>query len=308
MSGWIAPMLIGAQQPAFDDPDFIFELKLDGIRCIVCKNEGKTQLYNKRGHLLSQHFPELDKIGERIKKDCVLDGELYVFREGITDFFAIQKRVTLSDPFRIDMLSQEQPATFTAFDILNSEGQDLTAMPLMARKQILNEHIAEDERINVSRFVQEHGVHLFALTKETKLEGIVTKRCGSRYHPGRRSKDWIKCKNLMDDDFVIVGMIPKDNGMTSLILAQYDEDGKLIYRGHVTLGVPAWLSERGAKAARCPFSALPPGNESAVWFDPPLVGTVRFMHYTRSGQMRQPVFKGLREDKLPWECVIPSEK
>src|SRR5699024_2960527 len=102
---------------------------------------------NKRGHLLSQHFPELDKIGERIKKDCVLDGELYVFREGITDFFAIQKRVTLSDPFRIDMLSQEQPATFTAFDILNSEGQDLTAMPLMARKQILNEHIAEDERI-----------------------------------------------------------------------------------------------------------------------------------------------------------------
>ena len=90
MSGWIAPMLIGAQQPAFDDPDFIFELKLDGIRCIVCKNEGKTQLYNKRGHLLSQHFPELDKIGERIKKDCVLDGELYVFREGITDFFAIQ--------------------------------------------------------------------------------------------------------------------------------------------------------------------------------------------------------------------------
>ena len=118
----------------------------------------------------------------------MLDGELYVFREGITDFFAIQKRVTLSDPFRIDMLSQEQPATFTAFDILNSEGQDLTAMPLMARKQILNEHIAEDERINVSRFVQEHGVHLFALTKETKLEGIVAKRCSSRYHPGAAAK------------------------------------------------------------------------------------------------------------------------
>ena len=109
MTGWIAPMLIGAQQPAFDDPDFIYELKLDGIRCIASMCDGKLQLYNKRGQRLLQRFPELDDAGAQIKTDCILDGELYVFKDGVTDFTEIQKRMMLSDPFRIKLAAGKHP-------------------------------------------------------------------------------------------------------------------------------------------------------------------------------------------------------
>ena len=178
----------------------------------------------------------------------------------------------------------------------------------MERKQILSEMIMENTRINVSRFVEGHGISLFSLTEETKLEGIVAKRRTSLYHPGRRTKEWIKCKNLLDDDFVITGMIPKDNGACSLILAQYDQ-GSLIYRGHVTLGVSsAMLSGQTSTRGRCPFHPLPAGNEHALWFDPFLVGTVRFMHFMTGGGLRQPVFKGFREDKRPEECVVKERE
>lgn len=308
MTGWIAPMLIGAQQPAFDDPDFIYELKLDGIRCIASMCDGKLQLYNKRGQRLLQRFPELDDAGAQIKTDCILDGELYVFKDGVTDFTEIQKRMMLSDPFRIKLAAGKHPAVFTAFDILCVEDEQLMRRPLMERKQILSEMIMENTRINVSRFVEGYGISLFSLTEETKLEGIVAKRRTSLYHPGRRTKEWIKCKNLLDDDFVITGMIPKDNGACSLILAQYDQ-GSLIYRGHVTLGVSsAMLSGQTSTRGRCPFHPLPAGNEHALWFDPFLVGTVRFMHFMTGGGLRQPVFKGFREDKRPEECVVKERE
>ena len=131
---------------------FCYELKLDGIRCIASMCDGKLQLYNKRGQRLLQRFPELDDAGAQIKTDCILDGELYVFKDGITDFTEIQKRMMLSDPFRIKLAAGKHPAVFTAFDILCVEDEQLMRRPLMERKQILSEMIMENTRINVSRF------------------------------------------------------------------------------------------------------------------------------------------------------------
>ena len=128
------------------------------------------------------------------------------------------------------------------------------------------------------------------------------------YFQGKRTKTWLKMKNLMDDDFVVCGWIPKDNHMTSIVLGQY-AGGKLVYKGHVTLGVggPAFARIKTLPRALCPLFDEPVpdshGNEDARWVEPRLVCVVEFMHRTKNGGMRQPVFKGIREDKRPEECI-----
>ena len=132
------------------------------------------------------------------------------------------------------------------------------------------------------------------------------------YFQGKRTKSWLKMKHLMDDDFVVCGYIDKGDHMTSIVLGQYREQ-ELMYKGHVTLGVS---SEAFSEIKIQPSRATPPfadpvpakhGNEKAVWIEPTLVCTVKFMHRTQNGGMRQPVFKGLRKDKAPLECVEQSE-
>lgn len=126
------------------------------------------------------------------------------------------------------------------------------------------------------------------------------------YFPGKLTKDWIKCKNLKDDDFIVCGYIRKENHMTSIVLGQL-LNRAMIYKGHVTLGVGGQPFQK-IKALPIlpspPFQETPPGNENAVWVAPFLVCTVKFMEKTSSGGMRQPVFKGLRDDKRPGDCTV----
>ena len=159
----------------------------------------------------------------------------------------------------------------------------------------------------VSKVYEGPGTALYKLAVEQSLEGIVAKRKDSIYIQGKRTKDWIKIKHLIDEDFVICGYIFKDNHMISLILGQYS--GKeLVYKGHVTLGVgggPFTVVSSVAQLGSHPFSdRLPEGNEEARWIEPKLVCTVKYMEKTAGGGMRQPVFKGLRYDKAPLDCII----
>lgn len=302
----IKPMLIGIEQPAFNDPDFIYELKLDGVRCIAYIDKDKVELRNKRNLKLIQKFPELKNIYQQAKKRCILDGELYVYKDGKPDFFEIQKRTLSSDRFKIQLASKKYPATFTAFDVLYVDNKLLIDRPLIERKKILNKLITENDRFNISRYIETNGIELFNLTTKNDLEGIVAKRKDSKYFLDKRSKDWIKCKNLIDEDYVIVGYIIKEKGMVSLVLAQYDNHD-LTYKGHVTLGVSlSYLNSHSQKTNTCPFSMIPKGNEDAIWIHPFLVGSVKFMEYTENGGLRQPVFKGFRDDKTPEECIVKT--
>ncbi len=145
--------------------------------------------------------------------------------------------------------------------------------------------------------------------EKQSLEGIVAKRKDSKYYFDKRTKDWIKIKYLQDDDFVVCGYIIKENNVTSIVLGQY-RGGSLVYRGHVTLGVSSADFQEIARQKKLelpPFEA-PAGNENAVWVEPVLVCTVKYMMKTPNGGMRQPVFKGLRRDKGPEECVEEVEE
>ena len=301
----IKPMLIGTEGQPFDSEEYIYELKLDGERCIAYLDIDKTILKNKRSMLMLPKVPELAEIHKNVNVRCILDGELAVIKDGKPDFFEIQKRSMMSNPVKIDMAAKKYPACFTAFDILYFEDRQVTDLTLMERKALLQEAVkSEDSRFAVSRFIEKNGIQFYALAKQQELEGIVAKRKDSKYYFDKRTKDWIKIKYLQDNDFVVLGYVPKENSMNSIILGQY-RNGRLVYKGHVTLGVGGEPFRRikALDKTSCPFSEIPKGNENAVWVKPELVCTVKYMMKTESGGMRQPVFKGLREDKPPEECV-----
>lgn len=296
----IHPMLISEMQEPFDDPEFIYELKLDGERCIAYLDGSSTVLQNKCALILNSRYPELTSLHAAAREKCILDGELAILVNGKPNFSQVQRRSLMSSKFKIDLLLQKHPACFTAFDILYYRDHPVMDLPLQERKKILNEAITENETLAVSRYIEETGIALYELAAQQKLEGVVAKRKWSYYFPGKRTKDWIKFKNLQDDDFVICGYIEKGGGVVSIVLGQYDQ-GELIDKGHVTLG----LSHEAFQAiSKIPHSSPPfSDDDDTVWVKPELICTVKFMEKTASGKLRQPVFKGLREDKEPKECV-----
>ncbi|WP_418427895.1 DNA ligase [Anaerotruncus massiliensis (ex Liu et al. 2021)] len=304
----IRPMLIGEEAEAFDDPAYLYELKLDGERAIVYLDpKGETELRNKRNKRMLPIFPELSELHRQVKGRCILDGEYIVLKDGKPNFSEVQRRSLMSNPFKIRLAADKLPASFVAFDILYLDGKQLTDLPLTERKDILRRTVTESERMAVSRVVDRGGVELYKLTERAGLEGIVAKRRDSRYYFDKRTKDWIKCKNLLDDDFVVCGYIRKSDHMTSIVLGQYD-GAALVYKGHVTLGVSGEAFRRieGHRAVPAPPMDVPAGhgNDLAVWISPDLVCTVKFMERTANGGMRQPVFKGLRDDKKPSDCIV----
>ena len=301
----IKPMLIGIEGEPFDSEEYIYELKLDGERCIAYLDSDKTILKNKRNILMLPKVPELKNIHKNVNVRCILDGELSVIKDGKPDFFEIQKRSMMSNPVKIDMAAKKYPACFTAFDILYYEDRQVIDLPLTDRKELLQKAIkSENSRFAISRYIEKNGTAFYNLAEQQNLEGIVAKRKDSRYYFDRRTKEWIKIKYLQDDDFVVLGYVPKENSMNSIILGQY-HNGRLVYKGHVTLGVGGEPFRRikALEKINCPFSDIPKGNENAVWVKPKLVCTVKYMMKTENGGMRQPVFKGLRDDKQTEDCI-----
>lgn len=287
----IAPMLIAQMQEPFDNPDWIYELKLDGCRCIAYLEKDKTILRNKRNMELLPRFPELKNIHTSVKDKCILDGELVVMINGVPEFYELQKRTLMTSPVKISMAAGLLPASFVAYDCLQINDKVLLDTPLMERKTILQELVRENERIAVSRYIEEKGTELYALTVQKELEGVVAKRKNSLYFQGKRTKDWIKFKRMADKEFVICGY--ESGQMTSLILGEY-QNGTLEYAGTVTMGVRRELT-RILQKSLCPFEAIPQGKEQVIWCKPEYVGTVEYMPNTMDA-LRQPVFKGIRDD------------
>lgn len=298
------PMLIAAQAQTFDDSDWIYELKLDGIRCLAYLDRGMVDLRNKKNLKINSRFPELEQVHEQVEGKCILDGEIVMLMNGVPDFYALQRRTLLTDRFRIELESARFPAVFVAFDCLYKHNKELIWEPLAARKQILQGLVKENGQIAVSRYIEEHGTALYHAAEQKELEGIVAKRKDSIYAMGKRSRDWIKCKRMEDEDFIVAGYIRKGKYTFSLILAKY-RNGTLVYKGHVTSGVTKDTVDELGITRENPFYLLPAGNENAVWVYPDHVCVVEYMPNTKQA-LRQPVFKGYRLDVTPEEvkCLL----
>lgn len=297
----IQPMLIAEQVEPYDDEDSIFELKLDGCRCIAYCSKNGVDLRNKRDKKLLPQFPELDHIHQNCHGKCILDGELIVPINGRPDFYELQKRTLSTNPIKIQIGRDRYPAAFVAYDILYADGRQLTELPLMERKAVLSKMVTDCSELSVSRYISRQGKALFEMAKQQELEGVVGKKMDSLYWFGKRTREWKKVKRMLDEDLICVGYIPKEHGMTSLVLAKYDSEGQLKIVTHVTLGVNRQkIREAGVEEGICPVSQVPDGHEDAVWLKP-MVCTIEYMPSEREGY-RQAVFKGFRDDKLPEEC------
>ena len=295
----ISPMLIAQMQEPFNDGGWIYELKLDGCRCIGYFDRSGTFLRNKRNMELLLKFPELKELHRNISMRTVLDGELVVLQNGVPDFFELQRRTLLTDRFKIEMAAARHPASFVAYDCLCESSHSIMDQPLLVRKKILQSAICENRLIAISRYIPTDGIGLFHAADEKELEGVVAKRAASLYYPGKRTKDWIKFKRMADEEFVVCGYIRKSNKVFSIILGKY-HDGAYLYKGHVTLGVTKEAVSQLKKSGIMPFTAIPAGagNESAIWVYPDRVCTVEYMPNTKNS-LRQAVFKGFRTDMTP---------
>ncbi len=291
------PMLVAEIDEPFDSDDHVFELKMDGERCLAYLDDNETVLINRRGRYVLSQFPELAAIHKQVDSRSILDGEIIIGVGAKEDFEHIKQRSVTKNPLAITRLSRVHPATFVAVDILYRDDALLTKHPLEERLDILHETVAESENLALSRVIPRSGIDFFDRVKKLGLEGIIAKRLDSPYRMGIRSTDWLKIKNWLQDDFIVCGyMIGERAAVASLILGQYGDDG-LVYKGRVTLGLRRADFTRIRAQPRRPNHpfALPPPREvrDAVWLQPLLVVRVGFMCWTADWHLRQPNYKML---------------
>lgn len=300
----IKPMLISERVEPYDDDDSIFEFKIDGNRAISYNDNTESDFRNKRDIKITHRFPELQDIFKNCRCKCILDGEINVLVDGKPDFYEVQRRSTMTDPFKIELASSRYPANFVAFDIVYYKDKSVIDLPLIERKRLLSDVVSECKTITVSKYIDTNGIALFNLAEQHGLEGVVGKKKTSQYWWGRETKEWNKVKVVKDDDYVCVGFFPpNENHMSTLILAKYDSSNELKILSHVSLGVSlSKILRSGIKVSSCPIKDISGFYGGAVWVFP-FVCTVEFMPSDKKG-LRQATFKGIREDKAPEECRI----
>lgn len=297
----INPMLIAEMVEPYDDANSIFEVKFDGIRCIAYIDSDAVDLRNKRDYKLLPRFPELSSIYKNCSCKCILDGELIVALNGKPDFYEVQKRTLLRDPFKIRLASGKYPATFVAYDILYYKDSDITKIPLIERKQLLSNVVSENYFIAISRYIENNGIALYELAKKQNLEGVVGKTKESLYWFGKRSREWKKVKYLKYDDLIALGFIPKQNQMTTLVMGKYNDKDYMEITNYISLGVNLnKLKQNGMRIIATPFDPHIKPIDGVTWIEP-MVCTVEYMPSKKEG-MRQAVLKNIRSDKKLEEC------
>ena len=294
-----------------EEDSYAYEIKWDGMRAVAYCEGGSLRLLSRTGRDITDGFPEIKPLGRAVgMRSAVLDGELAVLGEdGRADFQRLQQRMNVSARRVSDSLVRSAPVTYLIFDLLFWEGELLLDRPYEVRRARLAGIGLEGESWRTPDHQVGDGQKFLEIAREHGLEGIIAKRLDSRYQPGRRSRDWLKIKNVRSQEIVIGGWTPGKGGRKGRIgalLAGYwkEEEGemRLHYAGRVGTGfTEAVLTELADRLEplitnQSPFAGRQPPRDS-VFAEPRLVGEVQFAEWTRAGTLRAPVFKGLRPDK-----------
>jgi bifunctional non-homologous end joining protein LigD len=293
----LAPMLATLASSAFDNQDWLYELKWDGYRIMAHVESGAVRLMTRGGQDYTERYEAVAKALTTLTIDCILDGELVVVDEaGKPDFGAIQD-------WRI---GSQGTLIYYVFDVPYAGGYDMRAMTLERRKALLAQIVEPLDGVRMSDHVRGNGKALFALAQQQHLEGIMAKSAESHYHPGRRSQQWLKIKTHLRQE-AIVGGYTEPRGsrqqLGALVLGVYDDSGALQYIGHTGGGFTEQsLSDaydRLQKLAHSssPFASSFKTNAPVHWVRPELMVEVNFAGWTADGHMRQPIFLGWRDDK-----------
>jgi bifunctional non-homologous end joining protein LigD len=305
------PMLATSAEELPTGPGWLYEVKWDGYRALVRLVGGEATLTSRNGNDLTGRFADVARAVERAIKtsDCVLDGEVCALDdEGRASFSAMQQGAAGT------------PLVLYLFDVLEVEGTPVIDLPLTERHERLAALLDRRSRRVLLSEPFDNGEGLLAAAKDQGLEGVVAKRGDSQYEPGRRSRAWRKVKTHGDDEFVVVGYTKgqgnRSSGFGSLVLGEH-RDGGLHWVGNVGTGFTAAEIDRLLRLLRplrrddSAFAQVPKmprvRRDDVVWVEPELVAQVEYSERTHEGRLRQPSYKGLREDKAPEEVVAPPE-
>jgi DNA ligase D-like protein (predicted ligase) len=289
-------------------PSWAYEVKLDGYRVVAVKSTQEIILYSRNRKNFTGRYPYIAEALSTLPSDTVVDGEIVALDEtGKPNFHRLQH--SASEASRIH---------YFVFDVLVSNGSDLTGLPLEKRRKHLTAILkVRSPRIHVSEQFNVSAEKMVSAVRAQGLEGIVAKRKDGLYESGKRTGSWSKLRINQGREFVIGGYVPGPHGLDSIIVGYY-RDGDLMYVARVRNGfVPATRRTVYAKLKRfaidaCPFINLPETGRArwgdildaqkikkCVWLRPELVAVIEFLEWTEGDRLRHSKFVGLREDKNP---------
>ena len=311
----IQPMLAVAMEP-FDDPDYIYELKWDGIRCLGFI-DGGTRLQSRNLKTLNESYPDLTGLHEVLSAaaPCVVDGEIIALRNGRPSFLELQKRHNARRPETIQRVIKAIPVVYMIFDLLYYRGESITQQPFRYRRALLVESLKTADPYLLTETVSGRGKDYFAAAAALGLEGVVGKGSQSPYLPGKRTRHWVKFKNVHVASFLICGYTvnPTTRGeLSALVLGAY-QCGKLVEFGMAGTGFSqnelAYLQSELTKLKTeiCPFTGKPLRLPNRHWVEPEMICDVQYLELTDQGVLRHPLYKGLRGDLAPKECTFPPD-
>jgi bifunctional non-homologous end joining protein LigD len=298
----------------FSDPNWLFEIKWDGIRTLAFLENGNVSLFSRSKREVTAEFPEFQDLAKCLRAGtAILDGEIVTLdKNGRSDFQKLQNRFGVTRPSQ--NLIQSVPLTYYLFDLLYCNGFDVRKTPLLQRKELLRQVLRGDDRVRYSEHQLEKGKELYAVAKEQGLEGIVGKQIESPY-TGNRTDYWLKFKIVNELDAVVVGWTaPRRTRQYfgALVLALYDEKKELQFIGSVGTGFDqktqkallAQLEE--LRVARSPLRNPPKLRERVEWVRPEMVARIKFANWTEDNHLRAPVFLGIRKDRTPEEGTFDA--
>jgi bifunctional non-homologous end joining protein LigD len=294
------------------DPAWLFEIKYDGVRVLASRAGDEIELRGRSGQLVTTRYPEVAAALHALPLESfVLDGEIVALDErGRSSFQKLQERMGLTRPADVERARGEVPVRAVFFDALGLDGRDLRRLPLEARKECLKLLVPPRGVVYFGDHVLAHGADFLAAACEQGLEGVVAKKRDSPY-VAQRSRDWLKIKCQLRQEFVIGGYtVPQGTRARfgALHLGLYDR-GELVYVSKVGTGFDVRALEdisgklRPLERRTSPFARGTPTGRGHHWVEPRLVGEVRFTEWTRDGGIRHPSFLGLRDDKRPEDCL-----
>ncbi len=306
---WRSPTLATLTEKRFSDPQWIFERKFDGMRCLAFRDGERVRLLSRNRQPLNGTYPELvDALMAQSTAQFVVDGEVVAFEGRRTSFARLQGRLGITDP-EVARASSAR-VFFYLFDLLHLDGKSTIDVPLTWRKKLLRDAIEFGGPLRYTTHRAKDGIAAYRAACERGDEGVIAKLADSTYD-GRRSANWLKFKCVRDQEFVVGGYTSPKGSRVDLgaLLLGYYEGRDLLYAGKVGTGFDEAtlhrLHERLSAITRDtpPFTRGLVREAGAHWVRPEMVVEIGFTEWTRDGKLRHPRYRGMRADKDPADVV-----
>jgi len=298
----VQPMLATLAARPFEKPGWIYEEKYDGYRILAYKEGARVTLVSRNGKDRTLTFSAVaDAVRKLPPETLLLDGEVVAFDgRGVSRFQLLQRR--------------KVSTSYAVFDCLYRNGYDLRKAPLSERRAILQKTIPNEGIVFLSRQLSEDGIRAYDEAKRKGYEGLVAKDLASPYVEERSSK-WLKVKVHQEQEFVIAGYTAPEGTRIcfgALLLGAY-KSGQLVFVGKVGTGfsrttLRSLFRQFQPLIRKTPSLVDPPRETGLTHLAPKLVAQIAFEEWTNDQKLRQPVFLGLRDDKLAKDCRIEEAK